>query len=77
LRDEKIPQSKPLLGQVVKQGRVVTPTIDLHGCRRHFQAEFAKLPAAYKALDEPARYPVEVSPKLQKIQPEVDGGSFK
>jgi nicotinate phosphoribosyltransferase len=77
LRDEKIPQSKLLLGQVVKQGRVVTPTVDLPGCRRHFQAEFARLPAAYKSLHEPARYPVEVSPKLQNIQLEVDGGSFK
>jgi nicotinate phosphoribosyltransferase len=77
LRDEKVPQAQPLLGQVVKQGRVVTPTVDLHSCRRHFQAEFAKLPAAYKALHEPSRYPVEVSPKLQKIQPEAGGGSIK
>lgn len=77
LRDEKIPQSKPLLGQVMKQGRVVTPTVDLPSCRRHFQAEFARLPAAYKALHEPACYSVEVSPNLQKIQPEVGGGSFK
>jgi nicotinate phosphoribosyltransferase len=77
LRDEKIPQSKSLLSQVVKQGRVVTPTIDLPSCRRYFKAEFARLPAAYKALHEPSRYPVEVSPKLQKIQPEVGGGSFK
>ncbi len=71
LRDEKIPQSKPLLGQVVKQGRVVTPTVDLHRCRRRFQAEFARLPAEYKALHEPARYSVEVSPNLLKIQPEL------
>ena len=77
LRDEKIPNAKPLLSQVVKQGRVVTTTGDLPSCRRHFQAEFARLPAAYKALHEPARYSVEVSPNLQKIQPEVDGGSFK
>lgn len=77
LRDEKIPHAKPLLGQVVRQGRVVTPTVDLPSCRRHFQAEFARLPAAYKALHEPARYSVEVSPNLQKIQPEFDGGSFK
>lgn len=70
LRDEKIPQSTPLLGQVVKQGRGVKPIVDLPDCRRHFQAEFARLPAAYKALHEPARYSVEVSPNLQKIQPE-------
>jgi nicotinate phosphoribosyltransferase len=76
-RDEKIPQSKPLLDAVVKQGRVVASPIDLDSCRRRFQSEFARLPAAYKALHEPERYPVEVSPNLQKIQPDVDGGSFK
>jgi nicotinate phosphoribosyltransferase len=70
LRDETIPHSKPLLGQVVKQGRVVTPPADLSSCRRRFQTEFARLPAACKALHEPARYPVEVSPNLRKIQPE-------
>jgi nicotinate phosphoribosyltransferase len=70
LPDETIPQSKPLLGLVVKQGRVVTPIADLPSCRRRFQTEFARLPSAYKALLQPARYPVEVSPNLQKIQPE-------
>ncbi len=71
LHDETIPQSTPLLGQVVKQGRVVVPTDDLPGCRRRFKAEFARLPAEYKALHEPARYSVEVSPNLRKIQPEL------
>jgi hypothetical protein len=61
--DETIPQSKPLLGQIVKQGRVVKPTLDLHHCRRYFQAEFARLPAANRALYIPARYTVEDQPQ--------------
>jgi nicotinate phosphoribosyltransferase len=77
LRDETIPQSTPLLGQVVKQGRGVAPITDLHHCRRKFRSEFALLPAAYKALRAPARYPVEVSPNLRNLQPDVDRGDFR
>jgi nicotinate phosphoribosyltransferase len=75
LRDEQIPQSKPLLEAVLKQGRILVPIADLKSCRQHFQAEFARLPDAFKALSDPARYSVEVSPNLQKIQPDGDGGS--
>ncbi len=71
LRDEEVSGGRPLLRQVMKEGRILGPLPTLQELRRRFQEEFARLPEAYKDLRAPATYPVEVSPGIASLQQEL------
>ena len=70
LRGERFPDAQALLDQVMQQGRRLEPGPDLKRIKNHFEIELKRLPTKYRALSDPACYPVKVSPKLQKIQPD-------
>jgi nicotinate phosphoribosyltransferase len=70
LRDEKV-DGKPLLEAVMKDGRRQQPTESLETLRERFQADFAALNGGVKAIENPAQYPVAVSPGLEALQKSV------
>jgi nicotinate phosphoribosyltransferase len=71
LRGEQMPGGRPLLRQVMKEGRILGPLPTLQELRRHFQEEFARLPEPYKDLHSPAKYTVEVSPGIASLQQQL------
>ncbi len=72
LRDEVLPQGMPLLKPVMREGRICQPLPSLKESREYFLSQFALLPEPYKALEDPPRYPVELSPGLQDLQSRVE-----
>ncbi len=72
LRDELLPQGKPRLQPVMQGGRICQPLPSLKESREYFLSQFALLPEPYKALEDPPRYPVELSPGLQDLQSRVE-----
>ncbi len=72
LREEALPGGNPLLEKVMAAGRLTRPQPALKACREHFLTQFALLPEEYKALEDPARYPVDLSPGLQREQVQVE-----
>jgi nicotinate phosphoribosyltransferase len=72
LREEGLPGTVPLLQQVMAQGRLLAPLPSLQASREYFLQEFAKLPIQYKNLENPATYPVQISPALSRLQAEVE-----
>jgi len=72
LREEVIPDAAPLLQKFMEKGRLTRPLPTLHQSRDFFHAQFALLPAPYKALEDPASYPVDLSPGLQDLQARVE-----
>jgi hypothetical protein len=71
LRREAIPGGTPLLEPVMANGRITRPLPDLPESRDYFQHQFARLPAAHKALQAPTPYPVSLSPGLTALQSRV------
>jgi nicotinate phosphoribosyltransferase len=71
LRDEVLPEGAPLLRQVMQQGQLTSPLPSLQESREYFSSQFALLPEPYKALEEPAHYPVDLSPGLADLQSRV------
>lgn len=68
-RDEKIPESQPLLETVMINGEIQSPYPSLQTIRDRFQHNFSNLPEQYKALDQDiSRYPVKLSQKLANLQ---------
>lgn len=61
-------QVTPLLMPVMTNGKRLPPHPSLPESRALFLTEFAKLPDSYKQLQEPARYPVALSPQLAHFQ---------
>jgi len=72
LRREEVPGATPLLELVMDGGKAVKPLPSLKAARKHFLAAFARLPEEYKALTDPPRYPVDLSPSLQALQVKVE-----
>ncbi len=71
LRREAMPAGTPLLQPVMANGRITRPQPSLRECRDYFQDQFARLPAAHKALQDPTPYPVSLSPGLEELQSRV------
>ena len=46
--------------------------VKISRAREYFLSQFALLPEPYKALEEPAPYPVDLSPGLQDLQARVE-----
>ena len=72
LRDEPVAGAAPLLEPVMRRGEIIRPLPSLHDSRAYFQAQFARLPEPYKALENPPVYPVELSPGLKDLQSRVE-----
>jgi nicotinate phosphoribosyltransferase len=71
LRDEAVPGGAPQLAPVMSGGRLTRPLPSLAEARAFFQTQFARLPEAHKALDDPAAFPVGLSAGLQELQSRV------
>jgi nicotinate phosphoribosyltransferase len=71
--DEGPPEDggKPLLQEVMRDGKRLDKHPTLLGLRESFAQEFARLPASHKALRDPAQYRVETSPALERLRQEV------
>ena len=72
LRDEAVAGAEPRLFPVMRRGEIIRPQPDLNDSRKYFQAQFARLPEPYKALQEPPSYPVALSPGLKDLQSRVE-----
>ena len=72
LRADNIAGAEPLLRKVMDRGKALRPA-NLQESRSTFLEEFKLLPEPVKAICNPAGYPVEFSPALQKLRAEVEG----
>ena len=71
--DEEPPPdgAAPLLGEVIRGGRVVAPSPPLPDIRARLAGELASLPSPHKALKSPARYEVRVSDRLDALRAQL------
>jgi nicotinate phosphoribosyltransferase len=60
-----------LLRQVMRDGKPIAPAPSLTASRELFAADFKTLPADVKALQNPHRYSVELSPELAGLREEI------
>lgn len=65
--EEQLPGGRPLLQEVMREGRRLAADPPLSALRQRFQAELAALPPGCKALRQPQRYPVRRSPALEQL----------
>ena len=61
-------QGEPLLQSVMKDGRRLQAPESLNTMQERFQKDFAALNDSVKAIEKPARYPVEVAAGLAALQ---------
>jgi nicotinate phosphoribosyltransferase len=72
LREETLPAGTPLLKQVMQNGTPLGPQPTLQESREYFRRQFAILPEAYKALENPPLYPVNLSQELAEREARVE-----
>jgi nicotinate phosphoribosyltransferase len=72
LRHEEVAEGSPRLVPVMAGGRLTGQLPTLKENREYFRDQFAKLPAVYKSLQNPARYPVSLSAGLTAVQSKVE-----
>jgi nicotinate phosphoribosyltransferase len=70
LRDEDL-EGEPLLKPVMENGRRLQPAEALDDMRQRFEDDFSHLGDAVKAIENPAQFPVDISPELEKLQENV------
>ncbi|MDP4978510.1 MAG: nicotinate phosphoribosyltransferase, partial [Desulfobacterales bacterium] len=68
LRSDTLHDRLPLLEQVMKNGRLTRPHPSLEAIREQFGRNFNALANSFKALNAAATYPVDISPRLQRLQ---------
>ncbi len=71
LEDEPIDNAKPLLEQVVKNGKIIRKKPSLDEIRHRAADSFASLPDKYKKLDGAPVYPVEFSAGLVALREKI------
>lgn len=71
LRDETLPGGEPLLEKVMEDGKTLGAYPSLNDIRARFLAEFEQLDEMVKAIRDPAAYPVEISPRLMRLNEET------
>jgi nicotinate phosphoribosyltransferase len=71
LREETLPGGVPLLHQVMQNGEPVGSLPTLQDSRAYFSQQYAFLPEAHKALENPPLYPVSLSRGLSERQARV------
>jgi len=69
-RDETL-EGEPLLTLSMQDGKRHGNSPSLNQSRSRFADDFAHLPPAVKAIREPARYPVDFSPRLQTLREQL------
>jgi nicotinate phosphoribosyltransferase len=74
-RDQNAPERgvEPVLAEVEPKP-AASPATALSEARDRFEIDWAALPEEYKRLEEPARYPVDISPELAALTTRVRGG---
>lgn len=68
LRSDVLNNRLPLLEPVMKNGRLTRSHPSLEAIREQFGRNFNALAASFKALNTAASYPVDISPRLQRLQ---------
>jgi nicotinate phosphoribosyltransferase len=63
---------EPLLVPVMRGGRALEPRSSLEEARQRCARDLARLPEALRRLEPEARYPVEITPALERLAEEVD-----
>ncbi len=76
LEDEDLPGGLPILEEVMKDGKITGPAATLEEIRTRFQEDFAALDDRFKALNNPPRYPVSVSGRLERLTSEVQDAAL-
>ena len=71
LPDEDVADSELLLVPVMKGGKRLLQSEPLDKIQKRFRDEFSQLPEIYKDLQGKPRYPVDITPRLQALQDEV------
>jgi nicotinate phosphoribosyltransferase len=74
LRGEAIPGAESLLTQVLQKGAIVGRPSTLDDAKSLCREELARLPEIYKAIVNPARYPIEFSAGLRTLSDTVRHG---
>jgi nicotinate phosphoribosyltransferase len=67
LRQENL-VGESLLKEYVRDGRPLDRRPSLLECRKSFADDFAALPNDYKAIHNPRKFPVEISPQLSALR---------
>ena len=71
LQDEDLPAGEPLLETVMEDGHKSRPAPSLPEMRDRFLQEFDRLDNHFKQITNPPRYPVTLSPALQRLTNET------
>jgi nicotinate phosphoribosyltransferase len=71
LPDEDVADSEQLLVPVMQGGKRLLQSEPLDNIQKRFRREFSQLPEIYKDLQGNPHYPVEITPRLQALQDEV------
>jgi nicotinate phosphoribosyltransferase len=69
--EERSEGGEPLLGEVMKEGRRVTPDATLEELRKRFRREFACLRQRHKALRSPEVYDVRIGKELEQLRQRI------
>jgi nicotinate phosphoribosyltransferase len=69
--DERPEAGEPLLGEVMRRGKRLGPSVTLNELCRRFRQEFACLPERHKALRSPELYDVRISAELDRLQQRI------
>ncbi|MBW1754468.1 MAG: nicotinate phosphoribosyltransferase [Deltaproteobacteria bacterium] len=68
LKDEAIPETKPLLEKVMGDGKMLRHNPSLQVVRDRFKKNFSQLDEKYKSIHNIVSYPVKLSMGLQELQ---------
>ena len=71
LHDEELPGGLPLLEEVMRNGKRTGQPVTLEEVRKTFQQDFSSLDGRFKVLNNPPRFPVSISGKLERLTSEV------
>jgi nicotinate phosphoribosyltransferase len=72
LRGEKMPGGEALLKRVMRSGRRIGKAPSLKSIQKTFMSEFSCLDEAYRSIEKSnAEYPVELSPRLERLQSRI------
>ena len=71
LHDEELPGGLPLLEEVMRNGKRTGQPVTLEEVRKRFREDFSSLDGRFKVLNNPPRFPVSISGKLERLTSEV------
>jgi nicotinate phosphoribosyltransferase len=72
IRDDDFEGAEPLLNKVMDKGKSISSSPSLPEIQKIFTEEFQKLEDRYKSTEDVLEdYPVDISPRLQKLQTET------